>query len=128
MEDGTIMTGKNSPLMHAASSLVLNAIKHLSDIPDKLHLLSPNIVESVAEFKKGIMNARTASLDLDETLTALIISATTNPAAQLASEKLKSCELHITQIPTSGDEAGLRRLGINLTMDPYPSGFFQQFD
>jgi len=94
-----------------------------------LHLLSPNIVESIAEFKKSIMNARTASLDLDETLIALTISATTNTAAQLALEKLKElkgCELHITHIPTSGDEAGLKRLGINLTMDPYSSGFFHQ--
>lgn len=129
LEDGTVITGKNSPLMHAASSLVLNAIKHLADIPDKLHLLPPNIVESIAKFKKSVMNARTASLDLDETLTALTISATMNTAAQLASEKLKElkgCELHMTHIPTPGDEAGLKRLGINLTMDPYSSSFFHQ--
>ena len=129
LEDGTIITGKNSPLMHAASSLVLNAIKHLAGIPDKLHLLSPNIVESVTEFKKSIMNARTASLDLDETLTALTISAATSTAAQLALEKLKElkgCELHMTHIPTPGNEAGLKRLGINLTMDPYSLGFFHQ--
>jgi uncharacterized protein (UPF0371 family) len=41
--------------------------------------------------------------------------------AQLALEKLKDlqgCEVHITHIPTPGDEAGLRRFGINLTTDP----------
>lgn len=129
LEDGTIITGKNSPLMHAASSLVLNAIKYLAGIPDMLHLLSPNIVESVADFKKSIMNAKTASLDLDETLIALTISATTNTAAQLALEKLKElkgCELHTTHIPTPGDEAGLKRLGINLTMDSFSSALFHQ--
>jgi len=26
--------------------------------------------------------------------------------------------MHITHIPTPGDEAGLRRLGINVTSDP----------
>jgi uncharacterized protein (UPF0371 family) len=131
LEDSTIITGKNSTLMHAVSSLVLNATKHLAGIPDKLHLLSPIIIESVAEFKKNVMNARTASLDLDETLVALAISATTNSTAQLALEKLnelKGCELHMTHIPTPGDEAGLKRLGINLTTDPYfPSGLFHQF-
>ena len=43
LADGTIVTGKNSPLMHAASSLVLNAVKHLAGIPDAIHLLSPTI-------------------------------------------------------------------------------------
>ena len=55
------------------------------------------------------------------TLTALKISATVNPAAQLAMEKLKElhgCEVHMTHIPTPGDEAGLRQLGVNLTSDP----------
>jgi len=131
LQDGTIITGKNSTLMHAVSSLVLNATKHLAGIPDKLHLLSPIIVEAVAKFKTNIMNAKTASLDLDETLVALAISATTNSTAQLALEKLnelRECELHMTHIPTPGDEAGIKRLGINLTTDPYfPSGLFHQF-
>ena len=42
LADGTIVTGKNSPLMHAASSLVLNAAKHLAGIPDSIHLLPPS--------------------------------------------------------------------------------------
>jgi uncharacterized protein (UPF0371 family) len=56
-----------------------------------------------------------------DTLIALSISATTNPTAQLAMEKLKElrgCEMHITHIPTPGDETGLRRLGLNVTCDP----------
>ncbi len=28
------------------------------------------------------------------------------------------CEFHTTHLPTSGDEAGLRRLGLNATSDP----------
>jgi uncharacterized protein (UPF0371 family) len=61
------------------------------------------------------------SLDLEEALIALSISAMANPAAQLAIETLKDlrdCEVHITHIPTPGDEAGLRRLGVHLTSDP----------
>jgi len=121
LQDGSIVTGKNSILMHAASSLVLNAVKELAEIPDKLHLLSPNIIEYIANFKKNVLGAKTVSLDLDETLIALSISAATNPTAQLAVEKIKElhgCEVHMTHIPTPGDEAGLRRLGVNLTSEP----------
>lgn len=121
LPDGTSVTGNNSPLMHAASSLVINAIKHLADIPTKMHLLPQSILESIHKLKTNILNAKTASLDLEETLIALSISAMTNPAAQLAIDelkKLRDCEMHMTHIPTPGDEAGLRRLGINVTSDP----------
>jgi uncharacterized protein (UPF0371 family) len=33
-------------------------------------------------------------------------------------KELENCEVHMTHIPTPGDEAGLRRLGVNLTSDP----------
>lgn len=121
LKDGSIVTGKNSDLMHAASSLVLNAIKKLADIPDKIHLLSPNIIESIGNLKENILTAKSVSLDLEETLIALSISAATNPTAQLAMEKLKElegCEVHMTHMPPPGDETGLRRLGVNLTSDP----------
>jgi uncharacterized protein (UPF0371 family) len=121
LANGTMITGKNSHLMHAASALVLNAVKHLANLPDSLHLLPPNIMESLSHFKKDVLKGRRVSLDLEETLIALSISATMNPAAQMAVEKLKelfNCEVHMTHIPTPGDEAGLRKLGVNLTSDP----------
>jgi uncharacterized protein (UPF0371 family) len=121
LKDGTIVTGSNSSHLHAASSLVLNSIKHLAGIPDKLNLLPQGITESVSNLKTNILNEKTLSLDLVETLIALSISAPSNPAAQLAMEKLtelKGCEVHMTHMPTPGDEAGLRRLGVNLTTDP----------
>ncbi|MEW6358926.1 MAG: DUF1846 domain-containing protein [Planctomycetota bacterium] len=121
LKNGSIVTGNNSPLMHAASSLVLNALKQLAEIPDKLHLLSPTIIESIGNLKERILNSRRVSLDLEETLIALSISATTNTAAQLAMEhlnELRGCEMHMTHIPTPGDEGGLRRLGVNLTSEP----------
>jgi len=121
LRDGTIITGSNSPLFHAASSVVIHAIKHLAGIPDKIQLLPPYITNSIRSLKTEILNEKSVSLDLEESLIALSISATTNPAAQLAIEKLKElerCEVHITHIPTPGDEAGLRRLGVNLTSDP----------
>ncbi|NQT90861.1 MAG: DUF1846 domain-containing protein [Candidatus Omnitrophica bacterium] len=121
LQDGSIITGKNSPIMHAASSLVLNAAKKLAEVPDKIHLLSPNILDSIVKLKKNVSGTKAASLNLDEALIALSISAATNPTSQLAMEKLKElqgCEIHMTHIPTPGDETGLRRLGVNLTSEP----------
>ena len=49
------------------------------------------------------------------------ISATTNSVSAPAMERLKElagCEVHMTHMPPPGDEAGLRRLGVNLTTDP----------
>lgn len=120
LKDGTIITGKNSSLMHATSSLIFNAIKEIAGIPDKIHLLSPSIIESIANLKRIISGSKAISLDLEEALIAMSISATTNPAAQLAMDKLKElqgCEVHTTHITTSGDQSGLRRLGVNFTSD-----------
>ena len=121
LKDGIIIMGNNSSLMHSASSLILNAIKALAHIPDDIHLLSPNILQSISNLKSEIFNNKRLSLNLEEALIALSISADFNPSAKVAMEKLKDlkgCEMHLTHIPTPGDEAGLRRLGLNITSEP----------
>ena len=121
LPDGKIITGKNSPLMHASSSLVLNATKYMAGLPDNMYLIPQSIIDSVTHLKKDVLVGRMTSLDVDETLIVLAISALSNPAGQMALEKLKyleDCEVHLTHIPTPGDEAGLRKLKVNLTCDP----------
>lgn len=120
LPDGRIVTGRNSPLMHAVSSCVLNAVKILAKLPDELPLIAPDVLDSVAALKKNILNSRRVSMALDETLIALSVSTLNNPAAKLAMSrlrKLSGCEMHISHLPSPGDEAGLRKLGINLTCD-----------
>jgi len=120
LPDGRIVTGKNSKLMHASSSLIINAIKILSNIPDEIFLLSPHIINQISKLKKGIFEAESESLDLEETLIALSISSITNNTTELAMGKLNQlggCEMHMTHIPTPGDEVGLKHLGVNLTTD-----------
>jgi len=101
--------------------MIIHAIKHLADIPAKIKLLPPHVTESIRRLKTEIMNEKNLSLDLEETLIALSIAASTNSAAELALEKaerasgLRGAPHHL---PTPGDEAGLRRLGVNLTCDP----------
>jgi uncharacterized protein (UPF0371 family) len=120
LSDGRIVTGRNSKLMHASSSLILNAIKVMAGIPDEIYLLAPQVIEQIARLKKGIFETDSESLDLEETLISLSISATTSHTAELAMKKLsllRGCDMHMTHIPTPGDEVGLKHLGINLTTD-----------
>ena len=117
---GQTITGKNSNLLHAASAAVLNAVKVLAKMPDEIHLLSSPVLESVGTMKSGILNGAEVSLNLQETLIALSVSATANPTAQAALDQLKhlrGCDMHMTHMPTPGDEDGLRKLGVNLTCD-----------
>jgi len=68
-----------------------------------------------------VLNGKKISLDLEETLIALSISALSNPAAQMALaniDKLGSCEVHLTHIPTPGDAEALRQLQVRVTSDP----------
>ena len=84
-------------------------------------LTTSETVESIRNLNKNILNSKKVSLDLEEALIMLSISAASNPTAQLAMEKLKElkgCEVHMTHMPTPGDDAGLRKLGVNLTTDP----------
>jgi uncharacterized protein (UPF0371 family) len=121
LKDGRIVTGKNSPLMHAASSLVLNAAKMLANIPETIHLLPTSVTRSLSHFKTNVLRGKVTSLDLEETLIALSISALMNPAAEAAIERLKElngCDVHLTHIPSPGDAAGLRKLGVNATSEP----------
>jgi uncharacterized protein (UPF0371 family) len=116
-----IITGHNSPMMHAASSLVLNAVKSMAGIPEHLDLISPTVINSIGTLRKELLGRDSISLNLEETLLALSISSTTNPTAHQAMVQLpnlRGCELHLTHLPTPGDERGLRRLGVNLTCDP----------
>ena len=116
---------QDSLCSHSFGNILFEAIRHavkaLAEISEKIKLLPPSITDSISALKTEILNEKTISLDVEEALIALSISAATNPAAQLAMEKLKElrgCEIHMTHIPTPGDEAGLRRLGVNVTSDP----------
>lgn len=125
LPDGRIVTGKASELMSASSSVVLNAIKALTNIDDDLTLLSPIILEPIAELKTKILNSHSTLLSLDDVLTALSISGATNTLtarAMRALQQLRDCEFHSTQMLQTGDEDTLRQLGLRVTCEPiYPS-------
>jgi uncharacterized protein (UPF0371 family) len=120
LADGRMITGCNSSLLHAASAMLLNALKSLAELPDEMHVIGANVIESIRHLKQDLLNGKSASLDMEETLVALSVSAPVNPAAQMAIEmlpELRGCEVHLSHIPSPGDEVGLRRLGVNVTSD-----------
>ncbi len=128
--DGQAMiTGKNSPLLHSASATVLNAVKTLAGIPDAIDLLPSAVIHNLARLKRDVMGLSGESLDVEEVLVALAISATGNPAAEAGLKvlpALRGREMHMTHIPTQGDLVGLRRLGLNITTDAEltPGGYY----
>jgi len=129
LNNGKIVTGKNSPLLHAASAAVLNAVKLMAKIPDKIDLLPRAVINNISTLKKDMLAMKSESLDVEEILIALSISATTNPAAEAATKELRNlgrCQMHLTHLPSEGDEGGLRKLGINMTTDAIPTtpGYF----
>ena len=125
MDDGQIITGKKSELMSSCGAMILNAIKYLAGISDEILLISPNILEPMINLKGTHLHNKYTALNTEEILIALSISAVTNPVAQLAMDnlsKLRGLQAHSTIMLTRNDEQSLRKLGIDVTSDPfYPS-------
>ncbi len=128
LPDGTVVIGMNSELLYSTAAAVINAIKVLAGIPEKIHLLSPLVIRNLVSLNETLGDG-TDSLDIREALAALSVSAAHNPAAEAAFEMLpvlKECEMHMTHVPTESDQEVLRKLGIMFTTDARhtPGGYF----
>ena len=120
LEDGTIITGRETNLLSPASSLILNSIKYLTDIPDEIDLLDPSVLKPILKLKEEQLSGK-AILNLNEVLIALSICSATNPMIKKAIKKLsklKYCDCHATYIVENGDLSAIRSLLINLTCEP----------
>jgi uncharacterized protein (UPF0371 family) len=119
--DGRIVTGKTSRLLGAASAALLNALKTLADIDDRIDLISPEILEPITNLKVRVLGSKNPRLHPNELLIALSICAVTDPVAAKAQEQLASlrnCEMHSSVILSESDEHTLKKLGIYLTCEP----------
>ena len=116
LNNGKIVTGKQTDLLSPAASVVINAIKELSKVPDDIDLLSRAILKPILELKKD-----DNILSLTEVLIALSICGVTNPVVANAIKKLKdleNCEAHASYMVRNGDFKALKNLKINLTCEP----------
>ena len=120
MPDGTVVTGKTSNLLGAASSLLMNALKHLSNTPD-INVITDSVIEPICKLKTDHLHHKNPRLHSDETLIALSISSVTNDmASQLLDNihKLNGCDAFFSVIISPTDEKLYRTLGINVCCEP----------
>jgi len=121
LADGTIITGRTTPLLGAASAALLNTLKFLAGIHDDVKLISPIMIEPIQKLKIDFLGNSNPRLHTDEVLIALSICTATNPIAELVLEqlpKLKNSEAHSTVILSQVDINVLKKLGINITCEP----------
>jgi uncharacterized protein (UPF0371 family) len=118
-DERLIVRGKNSPLMHAESAVILNAVKALAGLPNDVHVISPKVIDSIIGLKRTF-GRNAASLDVKEVLDALAASSVTDEKARRCIEaltRLRDSEMHTTHIMNNGDDMPLKQLGINVTTD-----------
>ena len=121
LPDGTIITGKTSNLLGAASALLLNALKYFGGIDEDTLLMSPEVIEPIQNLKVNHLGNQNPRLHTDETLLALSICAASSNEAKCAMQqisKLRSCDVHSTVILSEVDVKIFKRLGVNLTCEP----------
>ena len=121
LADGTIVTGKTGPLLGAASSALLNALKKLAGIDQETDLVSARAIEPIQTLKTNYLGSRNPRLHTDEILIALSSSVSENEYAAKAMEQipnLKGCDIHSTVILSSVDADTLKKLGMYLTCEP----------
>ena len=121
LADGTIVVGKNGPLLGAASSALLNALKKLAGIDQEIDLVSARAIEPIQTLKTTYLGSKNPRLHTDEILIALSSSVSENEYAAKAMEQipnLKGCDIHSTVILSSVDADTLKKLGMYLTCDP----------
>lgn len=121
MPDGSIVTGRSSRRMVAAAAAVLNGVKKLAGIDDEKYVIAPNVFQDIQLLKNDVLKHDRTSLNLEEILIALSISAENNLCAKKATEMLtalKGCRAHCTAILSERDEQTLRSMGIDVTCDP----------
>ena len=121
LNSGNIITGKTTKIMTASASVVLNAIKYLAGLDDKLLLISENILKPIQDLKIMLTGNKEVLLDIKDILPALSVCAVTNPTASVALEKitkLNGTQAHSTYMFTSAEEDVYRSLKICVTSEP----------
>ncbi len=121
LPDGTVVTGKTSDRLGAASSLLMNALKTVTGVDLELEVISNEAIEPISRLKTQQLGSRNPRLHPDETLIALsITSATSEVAARVLAglPKLRGCDAFFSVIISATDEALLKKLGINVCCEP----------
>ena len=120
LDNGKIITGKQSELLSASSAMLINALKEINNIPDDVHLLSTDILEKIFEIKKNTSYRTSYYLNVQEVLIALSVCSSINPIIEKTIKNLEllhGAEAHSTYIIEKTEMNVLKSLGINLTCE-----------
>jgi len=121
LDNGEVISGKETELLTAPSAAFLNVVKHLAKIPDDVYLLSPSVLESIFKIKQKTLYGKKNQLNLSEVMIALSICSTTNPIIEETLkniDKMRGMEAHCSYIITDSELNVIKSLGINLTCEP----------
>ena len=121
LENGKIITGKESKLLSASSAMLINSLKELSGIPDEEYLLSPEVLEGIFKTKQKISYRKNYYLNIQEVLITLSICSKDNKSIEKAMEqleKLNQLDAHSSYIVTTEENNVMKNLGIRLTCEP----------
>jgi uncharacterized protein (UPF0371 family) len=121
LPDGTVVTGKTSEVLGAASSLLLNALKYVAGIPKDHYVVSDAAIKPICDLKIKHLRSHNQRLHSDETLIALSISSATNEEAAraiAAADELRGCDAYFSVILSPTDEKLYHNLGINVCCEP----------
>ena len=120
LPDGTVVTGKTTALMGAASSLLMNALKALAGVED-VNVITDAAIEPICQLKTEWLHHKNPRLHSDETLIALSISSADDPLAAQILEvlpQLRGCDAFFSVIISPTDAKIYRTLGINVCCEP----------
>ena len=121
LSDGRIVTGRATELLESLSAVVLNALKEIAGIDDSIHIIAPEVIEPVQKLKCKYLSGSQTTLNVNEILIALSISALTSEAASKALKqlpKLAGGDVHSTVMLPSADIEVLKKLGLTVTCEP----------
>lgn len=125
LHDGTIITARTSSLLGPSAALILNATKHLANIPDNLKLIPEELIEPIQKTKVTYLHGRNPRLHTDEVLVALSLLSNHDENCQRALDqlpKLNGCQVHSTVMLSEVDQKIFKKLGVGITCDPVKKG------
>ena len=121
LQDGTIITARSSSLLGPCAALLLNALKHLANIPHETKMIPEALIAPIQKTKVEYLHGHNPRLHMDEVLVALSLLSNQDDNCRMALDqlpKLEGCQVHCTVMMSEVDHKIFKKLGIGLTCDP----------
>ena len=121
LNDGTILSAENSPLLGPSAALLLNALKVLAGIPHEVKLIPQKMIEPIQKTKVSLLHGHNPRLHTDEVLVALSMLSLLDDNSKKALDclpLLDGCQVHSTVMLSEVDRKIFKKLGVDFTCDP----------